>query len=323
MHSDWTTIDTFWEGFESDYEPIFASTSLRDLPASSVADEWLIVDTYWDGYVAHQVPKHDQLEDLVTAVRDRWNDPASVFDTDPLSANWGSGSTHEGPLRTTCDEEDWSQWLAHLLRTSTGPFVEALVGLPNTPPERVRREVVFSDSTSTRRIDILVEYPETAVSIEVKNGDSNYRKTPETAGLIEREGNRKWTHILLLQKANQPRLHRTFGDDLITGEQTRPTIQSGDRPPVEVRYWEDVSHTLRWMLTAGHEPDSHWQASAYLFITLIEQRILDLHSIEHITSKEDGDSTSSSRELSRLVAVTPERQINYLRTLLAEEPIHE
>ncbi|WEL18894.1 hypothetical protein SVXHr_2751 [Halorhabdus sp. SVX81] len=323
MRLDWGAIDEFWEGFIRDHDTLIGPTPLQALPDSSEADEWKTVDAFWDGYVEQQLPQLNRLENLLTTVRDRWNNRMGAFNADPLSANWGPNSTYEGPLRTTIDEEDWSQWLAHLLRTSTGPFVAELLGLPNKPPETVRREVEFSDNKSTRRIDILVKYPDTAVSIEVKNGDSNYGKTPETARLIEEKENQTWTHILLLRRVNSPRLRQTFSDDLITDEQTRPTIRSQNDPSVEVRYWQDVSHALRWILTEGDEPDSHWQASAYLFVTLIEQRILDLHSMEFIDSETGSNNTSSSENLHRLVALDPERQIRYLEALLAKDTTHE
>lgn len=320
---DWSVIDGLWTGFRTDYAQRFVKSHQLAVLDRSPADEWSIVDTLWEGYAEEQLPELNHLQDLMASVRERWRGGASQFDADPLTTNWRPASGYQGPLRTSIDEEDWSQWLAHLLRTSTGPFVQAMFGLPNRPPARVRREIVFSDADTGRRIDILVEYPESAVSIEVKNGDTNYRKTLETAKLIEQEMGHEWAHILLLQQANLPQLRRTFDDDEMTTERARPTIQTETYPPVDVRYWQDVSHTLRRMLDGGHEPDSHWRASAYLFITLIEQRILKLHSMEFIDSEREGGNGSPAKDLHRLVALEPERQIEYLEALLTEDTTHE
>ncbi|WP_435317937.1 hypothetical protein [Haloarchaeobius sp. TZWSO28] len=319
---DWDAIDGLWEGFETNHEPI-STLELWALPDRSAADAWSTVDTFWEGYAAEQRPELRRLQNLLATVREHWSEGASVFDEDPLSANWHPSSAYEGPLRATINEEDWSQWLAHLLRTSTGPFVESLFGLPSRPPETVRREVVFTDGEATRRIDILVEYPDTAVSVEVKNGDTNYGKTPETARLIEQEGTGEWTHVLLLKETNRPKVRHVFGDELVTDEQTRATIQSEEGPPVDVHHWQDISRTLRLMLTRGLEPDTHWQTSAYLFITLIEQRILKLHSVEFIDSGTADADAPAARDLHRLVALDPERQIEYLESVLAEDTTHE
>jgi hypothetical protein len=317
--TDWDSVDECWAGFASTHEALFIDAHQQPWVDEAATDAWATIDGFWDGYATQQAPALEQLRNLLTAVRDRWRAGASVFDADPLTANWQASGPAAGPLRSTVDEEDWSQWLAHVLQSSSGPFVTALLELPEHAPETVRREVVFSDADTTRRIDILVEYPEAAVSIEVKNGDTNYGKTPETARLIEQESGRDWTHVLLLRRRNRAQLEHTFGDRLVAEEPQRPRIESEAAPPVEVCYWEDVSHALRRMLTGGHEPDSHWQASAYLFVTLIEQRILNLHSADFIDPETAPAGGSAAHDLHRLVALDPERQIDYLETLLGED----
>ena len=322
MNTDWEAIDEFWAGFTTDHEALFIPSATRVLPDISVAEEWDTVDTFWDGYVADHAPDLELLETLLATVCSQWQTPSGAFSSDPLTADWGPTSSQDGPLRPTSHEEEWSQWLAHLLRTSSGPFISELLGLPNRPAQTVRREIEFSDADSTRRIDILVEYPDTAASIEVKNGDRHLTKTPETARLIEQSTTWSWTHILLLQRENQRRLHRTFGEAVTSDAESRPTIENQDTPAVDVRYWDDVSRTLRRMLTEGLEADTHWQASAYLFITLIEQRILTLESMDLLDSQLATDS-AGSQTLHRLIATDPEQQIQYLQTLIAEDSTHE
>lgn len=319
MDTDWAAIDDLWDGFTSQYEPVFAQQGLRARPHASIAEDWDSVDTFWEQYVTQHTAALTSLAETMTAVQNHWQRSDTPFDDDPLSADWRSASHAQGPLRSTIDEEDWSQWLAHLLRTSSGPFVAALLGLPEQSPETVRREVVVSDADSTRRIDILVEHPTVGVSIEVKNGDTHYRKTPETAALVEQQDQREWTHVLLMQRSNRHQLDGTFGADLRSDEKHRPTIHEQAHPPVTVTYWEAVSRTLRRMLTDGSEPNSHWQASAYLFITLIEQRILGLLSVDHIEAAATASETTTAGQLQQVMTGDPDRQQQYFERLLSKE----
>lgn len=43
------------------------------------------------------------------------------------------------------------------------------------------------------------------------------------------------------------------------------------------------------MLVDRCEGDSHWEASAYLFVTLIEQRVLEFHSFDFVDPTVDTD----------------------------------
>ncbi|EJN59705.1 hypothetical protein HSB1_18630 [Halogranum salarium B-1] len=321
---NWEDVDYFWDGFKTDHELLFVEQQIRELERTSNEDAWGAIDELWDSYAEHQQTELKELQELMETLGAVWSDEGSQFDSDPLTTNWRPESKYEGPLRTTVNEEDWSQWLAHLLRTSTGSFSQALLGTPNRSPDRVRREVVFSDGQFTRRIDILVEYEDTAVSMEVKNGDTNYGKTPQTAGLVERDDTRDWSHILLLQENKLQRLRQSFGETLDESTERRPTIQSEGYPDIDVRCWKDVSRLLRQMLLDDREPGSHWAASAYLFITLIEQRILELHSFAFVSSPSVTDSdTTATTDLHRLVAVEPAAQINYIRFLLQKDYTHE
>jgi len=350
---NWESVDSFWMAFEADHEPLFAKQHIRELTDDSKADAWTAVHDLRDSYAEHQQTDLAELHDLMATLSEAWTAGASQFDADPLTTNWRPDSQYEGPLRTSIDEEDWSQWLAHLFRTSTGAFVQAFLGTPDRPPERVRREVVFFGERANRRADILVEYEDTAVSIEVKNGDEHYGKTPHTAGLIERHDDRDWSHVLLLQEDRLPRLRQTFDEDLDLSEEDTPTIRSDQSADIDVRYWQDVSRSLRRMLLDGSEPDSHWEASAYLFITLIEQRLLEFHSRSFvdlttatgssgatdsrptavdtdptsdagtITDTTGADKRPVATNLHRLVAVEPSAQIDYLRSVLQEDHEHE
>ena len=320
----WSSVDSLWDAFESDHETLFAEQNVQALSDDSEEEAWATVDALWTNYSDLQQDDLQELRRLMAELQETWEGGASTFDEDPLTANWRPTSQYEGPLRTTVNEEDWSQWLAHLIRTSSGPFAHALLGTPDRPPTRVRREVVFFDDNSERRVDILVEYENRGVSIEVKQGDEHYAKTPETAGLIEQNDRRDWSHILLLQKAQLPRLQQTFGDGVEQTDEGSPTVQSDQSADIDIRYWQDVSQLLRQLLCEGREPDSHWQASAYLFITLIEQRVLRFHSFSFVTPDTAGRSASAPMtDLHRLVVAEPDEQIDYLRAVLQEDHNHE
>ena len=112
------------------------------------------------------------------------------------------------PLRTN-QEENWSQWLAHLLNSAPEHFYSTLlVEPPASVPRRVRCEVGYgSDSEHDRRADIVLEFPIQGVSIEVKIDDEGYSKTAETAALIEnRAPSLEWSHYLLLPRYKRERL---------------------------------------------------------------------------------------------------------------------
>lgn len=320
----WNTVDSLWAAFEENHELLFAEQHVRKLSDDSEQDAWATVDDLWTSYARQQQDDLLELQELMADLREKWTDGASRFDEDPLTTNWRSESQYEGPLRATINEEDWSQWLAHLLRTSSGSFAHKLLGTPDRQPVSVQREVVFFGDNSERRVDILVEYEDLGVSIEVKQGDEHYGKTPETAGLVERNDRRDWSHVLLLQKAKLPRLQQTFGDELDWSEEDPPTIRSDQSADIDVRYWQDVSRVLRRMLLEGREPDSHWEASAYLFITLIEQRVLGLHSFSFLhPAIADSSDEAPATDIHRIVVAEPDVQINYLHAVLQEDHDHE
>lgn len=79
-------------------------------------------------------------------------------------------------------------------------------------------------SETTRYEDILISYPGGGISIEVKIGDTNLRKTVETAALVERHHSGDWTHVLLLPTYQHPQLRDTFGEALIEPAAGPPII---------------------------------------------------------------------------------------------------
>lgn len=232
-----------------------------------------------------------------------------------------SGTPQAGPLRIT-HEENWSQWLAHLIRSSTGPFVAELVDESfDAAPVRVRRERALHDEElHDRRVDVLVEFPYRGLTIEVKITDENYRKTPQTAYLTEKHhrGDLDWTHLLLLPESKRPALAETFDTLAEDPERDRPTIRPTDSrtPEISVAYWRDVSRALRRTLASGREPGTHWEASTYLFATLVEQKLLGFRaspSLEALLNTPLGVA-----DVERLQTMDVASQTEYLTAALEE-----
>lgn len=258
--------------------------------SSPVNEQWSDADTWWDEYVQSQLRDLETIGELIDAVSSQWAGNASVFTQDPLEESWRSGQQMVGPLRTN-QEENWSQWLAHLIRSSDGAFMQDLFGSPEQPASAVRREVhVSSREHHDRRVDIFVEGPDRCVSIEVKIGDENYEKTPEAAYLAETNltACSTWNHYLLVPESKGPQLADAFNSDLKTFADARPTIVSEEFVDVAVLYWNDVAHALRDAIT--DETAEHWEASAFSFITLIEQKIADFHSQHSVKRRTDGST---------------------------------
>jgi len=271
--SDWTGVDRWWETFVSSHSIVQTAECTRTLDPQWWTGEWDALDAWWK---VHVESRHDQLTELQALLHhlnDLWATSQSRFDKDPLAADWASNSLRTGPLRPN-QEENWSQWLAHILRTGPATFSRSVFDQSfDDQPDRVEREVHLVDHTGMDRYaDILVFYGDRAVSIEVKKGDEHYEKTTHTARLIESQFNNQWTHYLLVPRRKQLALERSFPDRL--DEHTAPPmIRSDQSDDIRVLFWEDISAVLRAVLLTRAYDESHWEASAYLLCTLLEQKI--------------------------------------------------
>jgi hypothetical protein len=172
-------------------------------------------------------------------------------------------------------------------------------------------------SETTRYEDILINYPGGGVSIEVKIGDTNLQKTVETAALVERHHSGDWTHILLMPAYQHSELRDTFGEALTEPAAGPPTITAtpfGNREiEVQVRNWKEISTALRAIIQRNQELAPHWAASAYIFCTLIEQRILGFAPRPLVERLADADDIVQD-DASLAVSIGDiETEISYLR----------
>ena len=200
--------------------------------------------------------------ELLNSLLDKW---------DLHLSNLGGDSTHYDwavfrPLRLT-REEDWSDWIAHLLATSnTGKFAHWLLQIPQLRvsdyalPKKVEREVSYRNF----RADIIVQWQNKYFThIEVKVGDEHLRKTYETSkNLMEKYGvsNEKWTNFILLL----PRQLMAWGDVQIT---------NNDISEIKSLTWGDVCVAIRQALLS--EETITWKVWAYSFLGAIEQLLID------------------------------------------------
>ncbi|MBS3792668.1 hypothetical protein KGY77_08510 [Candidatus Bipolaricaulota bacterium] len=184
----------------------------------------------------------------------------------------------------------------------------------NSAPKSVKREKCFSvEEEAKRRADILLYYEDIGVSIEVKLDDLHYAKTSHTASLIEDTDQRNWRHFLLLPKSHKSDLKSVLGDMLEEKTDHQLIIRSEKYCDIEVLYWKNVSRALRrTILFHDNKLDPHWEASAYLFIALIEQKVCDLYSQPFVERNfvESGEATYS--DIQRIRSIEVDSQLKYL-----------
>jgi hypothetical protein len=261
------------------------------------------------------------LQGMLERSNREWERSDSRFDLDPLATDWTPRPDTPGPLRPN-QEENWSQWLAHLLRNPPDGFLDVVFddNDVNGDPEAVRREVHFPDPTdSDRYADILIYDDNQGISIEVKRNDEHYWKTLHTAALIEANDNRDWQHFLLVPKYKDRVVRQTFGEDISNPDDTRPVISVAGYPTITVLYWGEISTALRTVVKAGEVRDDHWAASAYLFCTLIEQKILQLiptTTVDQIAAS--NDVIHASQTLTVATGGVDE-QLQYLRRIIDDD----
>ncbi len=282
--------------------------------------QWDVVDAWWDSYVREQERGLLELRDRLNQLNQAWEQSDCTFDCDPLTVDWMETIPLDGPLRTN-QEENWSQWLAHLLRDSVGAYSSELFGSQfEMMPNHVRCERAYHDEElHDRRVDILAEFGDKGMTIEVKIGDEHYGKTPQTAYLTEKHHERDldWRHYLLLPGSKKDALQDTFGDRL--REENGRTIITptvSEEQHVSVIYWSEVAQAVRSTLLTDAESSTHWIASAYLFTTLIEEQILGFYALPAL----DGYRTTSLgiSDINRFQSIDPDNQIAYLDEQLEE-----
>jgi hypothetical protein len=212
----------------------------------------------------------------------RWDELLSKFGGDPSRHDWLAFR----PLRLS-REEDWSDWLAHLLlhaRTGRFParlFGEGVAQAAHWRIAKVEREVVAGGF----RADLVVYFDDgRAAHIEVKVGDRSLEKTLGT-GRALRHANPETAFcrdFLLLPEADVALWHK----------------QKGGADEIEILTWHNVARALRRSLLEEDDGENElvtWQAWAIAFLGAVEQRLLGFERIETASRRREPSSVDVLR----------------------------
>jgi hypothetical protein len=215
---------------------------------------------------------------------ERWDLRLADIGGDPAREDW---STFR-PLRIS-REEDWSDWLAHILeRSRSGRFPARVFSGDAAEADRwgvvrAQREV----SAQQYRADLLVRFRDDEwVHLEVTVGDLALAKTPDTGEALRREvrGMCRGDFLLLPET------------DLAVWEAVSPTL--GDAgAQIQALTWNDVARALRCsVIEVDLEPQT-WRVWALTFLGAIEQLLL---GFPPVPTGSRSSHLPSPRDLARL-----------------------
>lgn len=200
-----------------------------------------------------------QEANVVTRRLAEWDERLRHLGGDPVRKDW----RRFRPLRLS-REEDWSDWLAHLVEQPEGCRVAAGLFPPTDrgiAVEMVKREQPL---VSGHRADLILFWSVgRAAHVEVKVGDQNFAKTEATGQgcretFTDREG---WVDYILLP------------------DEDEEAWLLGDPPEaIKVVTWSAVARALRRELLQAGEP-TQWAAFAHAFCGAIEQVILGMPAV--------------------------------------------
>ena len=311
LTNSWSELDYWWRLY-IDSNPEIRAASPQTLLTEQMTQSWTEFSSWWSSYIDKEQETAKKIADILEKHNRKWSQSTAAFDSDPLASPVNNS---RGPLLPNY-EEDWSDWLGNLMRSSPVLVTELFDKVLNEPPKSVIREKQLPKKEGTfRRPDILLLYPDHGVHIEVKIDDTNYEKTKQTAELIEYHYPQKeWTHTLLLPKRNLPYLRARIDAHITSEPDDRPKIEFGNLDPVSIICWRDVTAALRKLLREDEGVSSHWSSNAYLFCAAAEQALINFkpqHDIDLIAQPVDVVETMQSIGAASIL----EEQLTYLRTI--------
>lgn len=225
----------------------------------------------------------------------RWDVRLSDLGGDPARENW----RRFRPLRLS-REEDWSDWLAHLLeRGVTGRFPARLLAADVGEADRWRvRSAEREVSAEGYRADLVLRFEDGSwMHVEVKVGDLDLAKTPGTGrALLSRESGRFRGNVLLLPD-----------EDVASWDVDASDLPDGGAS-VTVRTWSEVARALRAGLLEGASETPAWRVWAWAFTGAIEQRVLGHRTVPRDPERKPGRASARDVEY-----------MSHLQGLIADE----
>lgn len=309
----WDGLEPWWREY-TESSPVEMEPSLGgEIRSDRMVDSWKDLDPWWDLYAEMGHETAIALSELLERSTVEWSNSNALFDTDPLAADLTGNRLSRGPPQPS-NEVEWSRWLAQLLRPSKALVSELFdVAVESSPTEVIREDRLSKQAGGFRRPDILVCHANCGISIEVKLDDENYRKTPETAELVEQHyDDRKWVHTLLLPKRQTGRLESIVTPSLEMDTDGQRYLDWENPGPIRVLYWQDVTAAIRSVLRRGSEVDDHWAANAFLFCAVAEQQIANFQPQPTIQRLAD-PATVVDAVVPVSVAESLEEQLLYFR----------
>lgn len=249
---DWNSINSFFE----------KCNTIRDvnLFTNLTLISWKQLTKFYENFINLSKKEKDDYLSLV----DISNTKLAKFKGDPLNFSWNNDFR---PLRLS-REEDWSDWLAFLIKKSNGNFINNLFGFYRIA-DKVEREYVAEGA----RADIVIKWDNNncGTHIEVKVGDQNLAKTHGTSVCVRNRMNEviEWDDFILLL------------DNQI--ESWNSIIELNKNASIEITptTWTDVAIALRKCLYQESE-DILWQSFAFAFTGCIEMKLYDSTNIKNV-----------------------------------------
>ncbi len=223
----------------------------------------------WNALMAMENPLrqlNSQLQEQIVTEQRRWRSILEpYFPEDPSERDWRNFR----PLRIS-REEDWSNWLAYLLESSSSHMLSKTVfGSIGVPESALRPRVVEREIQAGRyRADMYIQWEAGyQTHVEIKVGDKELEKTLETgkALLAEKRGDsEKWSNCILLLEEQLPEWR---------------AMPENDRRGVHEITWTDVAKGLRTVLANPQQESTFWISWAIALTGCIEQTLLGISPV--------------------------------------------
>ena len=234
--------------------PSWASTESWRVPRRRVG--WSAADDWSRSFSAVVTAAGRSLDTCLLA----WDRALDDIGGDPSRENWENFR----PLRLS-REEDWSDWLGHLLTSSlNGRFPARLLAGDVLQAEKWRVSSAEREKPAgTYRADLVVHFTDRWVHIEVKIGDLDLAKTPDTTEALRSVVVGKFMGDYLLL----PAADLGYWDD----EKKR---LKGRADTITTLTWLDVAKALRASVLERAPELLRWRVWAFTFLGAVEQRLL-------------------------------------------------